>query len=72
MTLIIDDTGERTKLTITNGSKTLLKRKGKSILSLLKFVYSGSKKQDVKDTIAGLQPMHKLMLGSRTTIKIGD
>ena len=72
MTLTLDDTGEKTKLTITNGSKTLLKRKGKSILSLLRFVYSGSKKKNVKETIAGLQPMHKLMLGSKTTIKIGE
>lgn len=72
MTLTLDDTGEKTKLTITNGSKTLLKRKGKSILSLLRFVYSGSKKSNVKETIAGLQPMHKLMLGSKTTIKIGE
>jgi len=72
MILHLDDTGERTKLMITNGTKTLLKRKGKSIRSLLKFVYDGSSKQNVKDSIMNLQPMLLLMTGSKTTIEIGD
>ena len=72
MTLHLDDTGEKTKLMITNGTKTLLKRKGKSIRSLLKFVYDGSSKQNVKDSIMNLQPMLLLMTGSKTTIEIGD
>jgi len=70
MKLHIDDTGEKTKLIITNGSKTLLKRKGKSIRSLLKFVYDGTSKQNVKDSILNLQPMMRLMIGSITKIEV--
>ncbi len=70
MNLHIDDTGSKTKLVITNGSKTLLKRKGKSIVSLLKFVYENTTKQNVKDSIMSLQPTLKLMAGSVTTIEI--
>ena len=70
MILHIDDTGSKTKLVITNGTKTLLKRKGKSIRSLLKFVYDGSTKQNVKDSIRNLQPLMKLMSGSITKIEV--
>ena len=70
MTLSLDDTGEKTKLTITNGSKVLLKRKGKSIRSLLKFVYDGTSKQNVKDSILNLQPLMRLMIGSITKIEV--
>jgi len=72
MTLVIDDSisGEKTKLTITNGDKVLLKRKGKSIRSLLKFVYDGTSKQNVKDSILNLQPMMRLMIGSITKIEV--
>ncbi len=72
MTLSLDDTGEKTKLIITNGDKVLLKRKGKSIRSLLKFVYDNTSKQNVKDSILNLQPMMRLMIGSITKIEIGD
>jgi len=70
MTLSLDDTGEKTKLIITNGSKVLLKRKGKSIRSLLKFVYENTTKQNVKDSIRNLQPLMKLMSGSITKIEV--
>jgi len=70
MTLTINDKGEKTKLTITNGGKVLLKRKGKSIRSLLKFVYDNTGKQNVKDSILNLQPMMKLMIGSITKIEV--
>ena len=70
MTLSLDDTGEKTKLTITNGDKVLLKRKGKSIRSLLKFVYNNTSKQNVKDSILNLQPMMRLMIGSITKIEV--
>jgi len=72
MTLTINDTGEKTKLIITNGDKVLLKRKGKSIRSLLKFVFDNTSKQNVKDSILNLQPMMRLMIGSITKIEIGD
>ena len=71
MTLLIDDTGDRCKLTITSGTKTLLKRKGKSIKSLLKFVYENTQKQNVKQSIMELKPMLQFMEESLTTIKIG-
>jgi len=70
MTLTINDKGEKTKLTITNGDKVLLKRKGKSIRSLLKFVYDNTGKQNVKDSILNLQPMMRLMIGSITKIEV--
>ena len=70
MTLSLDDTGEKTKLTITNGDKVLLKRKGKSIRSLLKFVFDNTSKQNVKDSILNLQPMMKLMIDSKTIIEV--
>jgi len=70
MTLTINDKGEKTKLIITNGDKVLLKRKGKSIRSLLKFVYDGTSKQNVKDSILNLQPIMKLMIGSITKIEV--
>ena len=70
MNLHIDDTGSKTKLIITNGDKVLLKRKGKSIRSLLKFVYDGTSKQNVKDSIRNLQPMMRLMIGSITKIEV--
>lgn len=71
MTLAIDDTGDKCKLTITHGSKTLLRKSG-TIKSLLKFVYSGTKKDSVKQSIIELQPMYKLMQKSLTTINIKD
>ena len=72
MTLVIDDSisGEKTKLIITNDDKVLLKRKGKSIRSLLKFVFDNTSKQNVKDSILNLQPIMKLMIGSITKIEV--
>ena len=70
MTLTINDKGEKTKLTITNGDKVLLKRRGKSIRSLLKFVFDNTSKQNVKDSILNLQPMMRLMIGSITKIEV--
>lgn len=69
MKMEIDDTGDKCKLTITHGSKTLLRKSG-TIKSLLKFVYSGTKKESVKQTINELQPMYKFMQKSLTTITI--
>jgi len=72
MTLTINDKGEKTKLIITNGDKVLLKRKGKSIRSLLKFVMENTSKQNVKDSIMSLQKTLPLMRGSKTTIQIKE
>jgi len=73
MKLTIDDTGIHTKLIITNGSKTLLTKQGKSIKSLLKFVFNGTKKENVKESIMELQSIHKFMVNAKTTIDIkGD
>jgi len=69
MTLTIDDTGSVCKMTITNGSKTLLKKKG-TMKKLLKFVYSGTTKENVKQTIMELQPMYLFMQKSLTKIEI--
>jgi hypothetical protein len=71
MELCIDDTGDKAKLTITNGSKTLLRKSG-TIKSLLKLVYSGTKKDNVKQSIIELQPMYKFMQKSLTKIDIKD
>ena len=70
MVLTINDTKEKTTMVITNNGKTLLKRRGKSIRSLLKFVYDNTGKQNVKDSILNLQPMMKLMSGSITKIEV--
>jgi len=70
MVLTINDTKEKCTMVITNNGKTLLKRRGKSIRSLLKFVYDGTSKQNVKDSIRNLQPMMKLMIGSITKIEV--
>jgi len=70
MVLTINDTKEKTTMVITNNGKTLLKRKGKSIRSLLKFVYDGTSKQNVKDSVLNLQPMMRLMIGSITKIEV--
>ena len=69
MTLTIDDTGSVCKMTITNGSKTLLKKKG-TIKKLLKFVYDGTKKDNVKQSIQQLQQVYPFMKKSLTQIEI--
>lgn len=71
MTLTINDVGSTTKLTITNGKKTLLQKTG-TIKSLLKFVFDGTKKENLKQVIMELQHTYPLMIGSDTKIKIKD
>ena len=70
MTLTIDDTGSQTKLKISKGSKDILKRKGKSIKSLLKFVYENTKNDKLKSSILELQKVYKFMVGSTTTLEL--
>jgi len=72
VTLTINDTGEKTKLIITNGDKVLLKRKGKSLISLLRFVMENTSKQNVKDSILSLEKILPLMRGSVTKIQIKE
>jgi hypothetical protein len=71
MTLTIDDRGEDAKLTITNGKKILLKKRG-TIKSLLRFVYNGSSKENVKQSIIDLQKVYPFMQKSLTNIEIKE
>ena len=71
ITLTIDDRREPTKLIIVNGSKTM-KRKGKSVKTLLKYVFDNTKKEKVRNSIMELQMVHKFMVKSKTVIEIGD
>ena len=70
MTLVLDDTGSQPKLIITSGKKTLLKKKGKSIKQLLRFVYSTTSKQNIKEAILEMQSTYQFMIGSRTKMEI--
>ncbi len=72
MTLMIDDTKKITRLVITNGSKTLLRKKGKDIKTLLRFVYDGTKNDNLRDSIGELQHSFMFMVGSKTTIDLKD
>ena len=69
MLLSIDDRGSVAKMVIEKNGKVLFKKKG-TIKQLLKFVYNGSKKDNVKQTIMELQPMYQLMQKSLTKIEI--
>ena len=69
MILIISDTGLKTRLTIKKGNKVLLRKSG-TIKGLLKMVYDGTKREQVKKAILELEPLHKWMIGSDTQIKI--
>ena len=69
MTLILDDTGSICKMTISNGDKVLLRKKG-SIKKLLKFVMDGTTKENVKKSINDLQSVFVMMVGNKTTITI--
>ncbi len=72
MTLTVDDTGSITKLTISNGSKILLRKKG-DMKKLLKFVLDGTNRENVKQSILGLQKVYPFMINSLTKIEIqGD
>lgn len=72
MTIIIDDSGSSTKLTIKQDNKVLLNKKFKTIKSALKYIYSGTKKQNVKDSIAELQHTYMFMVQSKTTIEVKE
>ena len=72
MTIIIDDSGSSTQLTIKKNNKVLLNKKFKTIKSALKFVYDGTKKQNVKDSIIELQHTYMFMVESKTTIEIKE
>lgn len=69
--MTIDDRGEDAKLTITNGKKILLKKRG-TIKSLLRFVYNGSSKENVKQSIIDLQKVYPFMQKSLTNIEIKE
>ncbi len=71
MTLTLDDRKSPTKLIIVNGSQTM-KRKGKSVKTLLKYVYDNTKKEKVRNSIMELQSVYKFMVKSKTVIEIGD
>ena len=70
MILTLNDVGSKPTLVITNGSKTLLKRRGKSIVSLLKFVMENTTKQNVKDSIISLEKILPFMRNSITKIEV--
>ena len=72
MTIIIDDSGSSTQLTIKKNNKVLLNKKFKTIKSALKFIYDGTKKQNVKDSIIELQHTYMFMVKSKTTIEIKE
>ncbi|MDB4681372.1 hypothetical protein OAE88_00530 [bacterium] len=73
MIITIDDGGETTKLTIQQNDKVVLKKKFKSIKSALKFIYSGTKRDNVKKSIIELQQTYVFMVDSKTTVTIkGD
>jgi hypothetical protein len=72
MTIIIDDNGSSTQLTIKKNNKVLLNKKFKTIKSALKFIYDGTKKQNVKDSIIELQHTYMFMVESKTTIEIKE
>ena len=72
MTIIIDDNGSSTQLTIKKNNKVLLSKKFKTIKSALKFIYDGTKKQNVKDSIIELQHTYMFMVESKTTIEIKE
>ena len=71
MVLTIDDTGSKTKLTITNGSKTLFRKTG-SIKGLLKMIHSGTKKDKVRKSIEELRVVYPFMVDSKTIIQIKE
>lgn len=71
MILTIDDRKTPTKLIIENGSK-IVKRKGKSIKALLKYVFENTKQDKVRSSIMELQKSYMFMVKSKTTITIGD
>jgi len=72
MTIIIDDNGSSTQLTIKKDNKVLLSKKFKTIKSALKYIYDGTKKQNVKDSIIELQHTYMFMVESKTTIEIKE
>ena len=71
MQLIVDDTVIPCLLTIKNGSKTLLRKKGR-MKKLLRYVMEGTKKKNVQEAILELEPVLKFMVDSRTVIDIKE
>jgi len=71
MQLIVDDTVVPCLLTIKNGSKTLLRKKGR-MKKLLRYVMEGTKKKNVQEAILELEPVLKFMEDSRTEITIKE
>ncbi len=71
-TLVLDDSKDRPTLIITVGSKTLLKRRGKSIGSLLRFVLENTRDNNLKTAIEDLQQVYQFMIGSVTTLQIKE
>ena len=71
MTLILDDTGDKCKLTIIKKDKVIYKKIG-SIKSLLKMVYNGTNKDNVRESIMELQKVYPFMVDSKTTIEIKE
>jgi len=72
MTLVIDDRNSRPILKIKKGRKTILKKTGKSIKSLLRFVHDGTQKQNVKDAIIELQQVYMFMPEGVTKMEIKE
>ena len=72
MLLVIDDRNSIPILRIKKGRKTIFKKSGKSIKSLLKFVHDGTTKQNVKDAIIELQQVYIFMPDGVTRIEIKD
>ncbi len=48
----------------------MLKKKGKSIKTLLKFVMNGTKKQNIRNSIMSLKSALPFMIGGVTKIEI--
>ena len=71
MTLTIDDVDTVTILTISKNDKVLLRKKG-TIKSLLRYVFEGTKQENVKQTIIELQQMYVMMVDNKTTITIKE
>jgi len=71
LTLTLNDVDTVTILTISKNDKVLLRKKG-SIKSLLRYVYEGTSKRNVKQTIIELQQMYVMMVDNKTTITIKE
>ncbi len=59
-------------VTIKKNNKVLLSKKFKTIKLALKYIYDGTKKQNVKDSIIELQHTYMFMVESKITIEIKE